>query len=951
MIVRMETDDPTDDILCESESGRRAWIQAKHQVAVGARGAGLAPVVRQWAGMIRRNLVRPGEGLVLAVGELTKPLEALRTALDLRRDPHAGALIGEHRNALTILTVQIQDVAPDLDLNQQQLLLDAAVVWHVAAADAENAIIGRPVLGRHAQMGAAILGTVVAPVAAPKAMALLTAAARTFAQRRSGADMATWREVLIRGFGSGGVVGSVSQSMPVAGRLGLPLAACDPLVLEVHRAIDVPGQDSLTAPLPPYVTRAHDVLLREIADMVSAGASRMVTLVGSSSTGKTRACWETATYLDRKQPGRWRLWHPYQPTRTAAAIDGLDQVTPYTIIWLNELQSYLAPTDTDTGERIAAALRHLLADVTRRPVLVLATVWKERWRDLTRRSEDAMLDPYPQARELLSGTDVDVPDAFTAQELADLQTGTPDPRLRYAAQRAEGGRVAQYVAGAPELLARLRKANPPARAVLDAAIDARRLGHPSGLPLGLLSQAAPGYLDDHDWDNAGADWLERTFDYAGERGTGRLALLIPPRPRAGEAPPANAQPVYRLADYIEQTGAAERYAVFPPSSLWDALLNTTDQYLLFAFGRQAFNRGRYSRAVAFYQRAAIFGNGHAVAQAASLWDRAGDKRSAEAICVDFLNESSNNSIRFFLGDLRERAGDIAQAETLYRQAAVSHSGAVSALTRILSDTGRYEEAQAFAREAAALGYTDGLTELASQRKTAHDRPGAEAFYRKAIGNGDTRVLMQLAALRQTVGDVHGAERLFEQAVNHGHTSALVHLGEIRERRGDTTGAEAMYQRATDYGHYGVYELRALRHYQAGAHARAEQLARQAAEHGHFNAMTKLLRLKTRDGDRAGAERLHEELTRYGRRGQLTRLAQIRTMTADIAGAEKLARQGVDAGEPGSLDLLAKLQRQASREEADRIYRFGLDDHGAAATELPPYNGRRRESQPSTNGPD
>lgn len=194
--VRMETDDPTDDILCRSTLGKRAWVQAKHEVTVGADGAGLAPVVGQWAGMIRQGSVEPGDGLVLAVARLTGPLELLRSALDRRRDPHSGALTGEQQQVLTILTTQIQQVAPDLGQDARERLVDSAVIWHVDAGDAENVLIGQPVRGREAQLGAAMLGAVIDPAVAPRAMAALTTAARTFASRRSGADMAAWLEVL-----------------------------------------------------------------------------------------------------------------------------------------------------------------------------------------------------------------------------------------------------------------------------------------------------------------------------------------------------------------------------------------------------------------------------------------------------------------------------------------------------------------------------------------------------------------------------------------------------------------------------------------------------------------------------------------------------------------------------------------------------------------------------------
>ncbi|TYB46358.1 hypothetical protein [Actinomadura chibensis] len=56
----------------------------------------------------------------------------------------------------------------------------------------------------------------------------------------------------------------------------------------------------------------------------------------------------------------------------------------------------------------------------------------------------------------------------------------------------------RLAAGAPELLRRYEQASPAARAVLWAAMDARRLGHSLFLPERLLRDAAPGYLDDNE---------------------------------------------------------------------------------------------------------------------------------------------------------------------------------------------------------------------------------------------------------------------------------------------------------------------------------------------------------------------------------------------------------------------------------------------------------------------
>lgn len=80
-----------------------------------------------------------------------------------------------------------------------------------------------------------------------------------------------------------------------------------PYDLEVHpagpamsRARSGPQQQIL----PGYVRREHDHVIAEAVNAAVAGQSRMVVLVGSSSTGKTRACWEAAgvTSTSRSRP-------------------------------------------------------------------------------------------------------------------------------------------------------------------------------------------------------------------------------------------------------------------------------------------------------------------------------------------------------------------------------------------------------------------------------------------------------------------------------------------------------------------------------------------------------------------------------------------------------------------------------------------------------------------------
>jgi hypothetical protein len=114
------------------------------------------------------------------------------------------------------------------------------------------------------------------------------------------------------------------------------------------------------------------------------GCSGIAVLVGGSSTGKTRACWEALQVL-RDRPGLWRLWHPIDPSRPDATLRELPGIGPRTVVWLNEAQFYLEVADGGLGERVAAGLRELLRDPARAPVLVLATVWPQFWDTLTGR--------------------------------------------------------------------------------------------------------------------------------------------------------------------------------------------------------------------------------------------------------------------------------------------------------------------------------------------------------------------------------------------------------------------------------------------------------------------------------------------------------------------------------------------------------------------------------------
>ncbi len=390
---------------------------------------------------------------------------------------------------------------------------------------------------------------------------------------------------------------------PIAGR---PLGeVTDPFAVEVHRPVQADNPPGDLPVLPAYVPREHDRTLAEVVQAAAAGSSGIAVLVGGSSTGKTRACWEALGLLrDLAQP--WRLWHPIDPSRPGATLRDLPSIGPRTVVWLNEAQFYLDAPGVGTGERVAAGLRELLRDPARGPVLVLATLWPQFWDTLTTRPPAGYPDPHAQARELLSGRDIPVPAAFTLDQVNKL-TRSEDPRLKLAAAAADG-QVVQFLAGAPELLARYRNAPSAAKALISAAIDARRLGMGIALPLGFLEAAAPGYLTGTEWDGLGDDWLERALTYTAADCKGARGLLTRIRPRPSQASGPVSGPAYRLTDYLDQHGRQSRRSLIPPAEFWTAAALFAEPGDLMALAEAAEAHGLLRDATCLYKRSSAHGD-------------------------------------------------------------------------------------------------------------------------------------------------------------------------------------------------------------------------------------------------------------------------------------------------------------------------------------------------------
>ena len=636
---------------------------------------------------------------------------------------------------------------------------------------------------------------------------------------------------------------------------GRPLEeVTDPFVLEVHRPVQPEDAPPGLPVLPPYVPREHDQVLGQVVRTAAEGRSGIAALVGGSSVGKTRACWEALARL-RDQDPAWRLWHPIDPSRPDAALAELPGIGQRTVVWLNEAQFYLDPAEAGLGERVAAGLRELLRDPGRAPVMVLATMWPEYWHRLTARPADGA-DPHAQARELLVGHDITVPGVFTPAQMSQLAQAA-DTRMALAARSALSGEVIQFLAGAPELLARYRNAPPAAGALIHAAMDGRRLGMSAGLPQAFLEAAAPGYLTDAEWDALGEDWLEQALLYTAVPCKGARGPLTRIRPRpagraarsSGDQPDSTAAagPLYRFADYLDQHGRTHRASQIPPMEFWSAAAAHAVPSDQAALGDAAHARGLYRDAAQLHKNAAASGNSRAALYLSSPPPYLRTNPCPVHWAAAHAPLDNPWAVAYLLGALREAGADEQAAALAARAAAhapLDDPLGVDSLLFRLREAGADEQAAALAARAAArapLDDADGVAILlgALRRVGAGEQAAAllarDPAAHTALDNPDG-VASLLDSLREAGAEEQAAALLARDPAAHtaldNPDGVAYLLGTLREAGADEQAAALAARAAAhaplDDAYAVAYLLGTLR--EAGADEQAAALAARAAAH-------------------------------------------------------------------------------------------------------------------------
>ena len=680
----------------------------------------------------------------------------------------------------------------------------------------------------------------------------------------------------------------------------------DPRRLGVHAAISVPGVSD--DELPEYVPRDADTAGFGVRARVAAAAERggFVLLVGGSSVGKTRCAAEAVRAL---LPDWW-LVHPGGPGEVAA----LAAVPPgRTVVWLDELQRYL---DGEHG-LAGGVIRALLGAPG--PVLIIATLWPDRYHAYTAVPVSGGLDPHAREREVLGlAAVVRIGEEFSPAEQGRARVAAARDRRLALALGAAGYGLTQILAAAPQLVAcwqDARAADPYGWAVLTAALDVARLGGRAPLTADLLREAAPGYCTSAQQAEAPPNWFERVLAYATEKLHGAAAALAPVAAGMGQVAG------YIVADYLLQHASRERRPARVPASTWDALLrHLRDPADAARLGRSAQGRLLYRYATPLYRRAADAGDRAAAMRLAELLAMRGDMDEAVQILrnrADPGDEDADDETVEHLADLLADCGDLDGLRTL---AEVGYWYAAWRLTDLMARRGDLNglRARADAGDGTAARRLADLLADCGDLDQLHARADA----------GDGAAARRLAGLLADRGDLDEAEQLLRDQADADDWYAARRLADLLADRGDLDQLRARADAGDGAAARRLAGLLADR----GDLDEAEQLLRDQADAGDRDSGVRLAGLLADRGDLDEAEQLLRDLVGAGdgdadNWDAAWRLADLLARRGDLDG---LRARG-DAGDWYAAVRLAELL--ADRGDLDQLRARADAGDGAAARRL------------------
>jgi transcriptional regulator with XRE-family HTH domain len=360
---------------------------------------------------------------------------------------------------------------------------------------------------------------------------------------------------------------------------------CDPRFLGIHKAIEL---DDAAQDLPRYVERDVDRAPGGLRETLLEAARRggFVVLVGDSSVGKSRSAYEAVLDLFPE----WPLVQP--DPRDTTWLDPITDGTYTTVVvWLDELQRYFDNEHPLTVDGIRRALQ------LSGSVIFVGSLWADRFAEYIAPPRDGTSeDRWRLARDVLAlGQSIRIAAEFSDSEQARARSAAEDdPRISVALQHPDYG-LTQTIAAVPLLIDRWKNADPYASAVIEAAVDAGRLGVEDPIPANFLREAAPAYCPPKVRSRAPSGWFDAAIEYVTRPLHGAAAVLEP------VAADMSTVIGYVVADYLLQEASRERRIRPVPSTTWQALAaHLTSPEDLTRCGHAAQNRLLYVHAVPLF---------------------------------------------------------------------------------------------------------------------------------------------------------------------------------------------------------------------------------------------------------------------------------------------------------------------------------------------------------------
>nr|QLJ99627.1 hypothetical protein HZU44_05800 [Micromonospora carbonacea] len=676
----------------------------------------------------------------------------------------------------------------------------------------------------------------------------------------------------------------------------------DPMALGVHR-VSVPEEPGHGGPLPaltPYVRRRHDTQLTQI---LPPSSSTLVVLHGGPATGKTRAALEAVREV---LPD----WPVLRPLSTAELLDAVRRPAPQrgTVIWLDDAGDLL-----DAAEEVPLEMRRLLGRSGPAPVVVVATLRSDRLRQL---ADPGQAGTRQLQLLLKAAVHVSVPEHFTGAQRQEWRAyGHHDPRLAFAESRTgPDGKLVQTLTGAQTLLDRYDDPEGHAgwltRAVIDSAVEARRLGHSEPLAEELLARLTDAHLTAAGHPNATPEGLTEALTSATREVHGVAPLLS----QGGVGSRR-----YLPHGVLEQHVRARRRGTLVPPAVWEALAAHeagVDDTLRLA--RAATARGLHRYAVRFASSAANRGHLPAARLLATLLERSGDPQAAGRLLRECAARDDAVGTRM-LAEWYDRQGASDEAEQSWRRAAeLGDPPAWRELAALLERTGRGDEIVDVWRRALPTGDPEARLRLVEH--LASD-PCAAAEVRSLLeagaAAGDLLALAHLVRLvddsgAATTGEDEGTRRL-RAAARNGVRGARPLLVRRLAAAGQLASAieECRPLVTVQHEEYGTWLARLLD--EAGRGDEAERCLRDGAQAGSGPALERLVSRLDRAGRHPEADALLRTAIDRGRDGALIRLTDRWKRAGRHEEVAVLLRQAAEQDNPEAMRLLA----EASPGEAER----------------------------------